>query len=100
MESIELEKVIDLFESDLIEKDFIKAICNGAPEYEIDHDTDHNGECAWIEFKNVKDAAIEKLNNDYNAFALPFETWAKNKDLMNPEILGGDNNCLLFQIYL
>ena len=99
MESTTFEKTMDSFESDLIEQDFIKTLCNGVPEYIIDHDSDHNGPFAWIEFKNVRNEAIIELEKDYDIFAMPFELWANKNELISPEILGGENNCILFKVY-
>jgi hypothetical protein len=80
-----IEAIHNLFESELLEQEFIQDIFGPSPDYTLDND----GDKVTIEIKHPRKDFLKKLETDYKSAASDFENWAGDHDyvLYNPEIL-------------
>lgn len=77
------EKIHNLFETSLLEQEFIKQNFSSNPDYTLDNDSNR----VWIEIKNPKPSFLKGFDNEYKKFACDFEVWADANELDNPEVL-------------
>lgn len=93
-----ISKVHDLFEEDLVKQDFIKKWFDKTEfgygdDYELDSDKDGAGDTiVWIEILNPSKEAVDALDTNYNEFVKPFEEWAKQHDIYDPQITTTENS--------
>jgi hypothetical protein len=105
-EEDEVTRIQDLFETDLLEQPFIKAIFGENPDYVLDQDTELTStgldNVCWIEIKNAPKEVLDKFTTKaYVEFAKPFEDWAKKHDLYDATISTpdvNDENSIIFTV--
>ncbi len=95
--SAELETVLE----ELINEPFME-ITNGLPEYCFGQKTvcgsDYDEVIAWLQIDHVKTEILKSFNDDYMAIGRDFERWARSRGFKDCQILGGNDNTLLFEV--
>lgn len=97
-DSEEISKIHNLFESDLLEQQFIIDIFGeDFLDYELDRDTTMTSTgldyVVWIEMKHAPKEVLNKITTkNYDNFAKPFLDWANKHELYDAEISTPDPN--------
>lgn len=84
----------------LLDEPFM-AITSGPPDYSLEKKDGPEGYhqvLVSLFLENVRPDVIAAFNENYNSLADKFDAWAKGKGFVSSQILGGDDESLVFEI--